>query len=82
MKEPSDCRDRLDAGGFRQVEEKISLLTWREVQDTELHMHIRSYKKALLTMTSYFVVATIITTLVKIPHSFPLKIKYLQKLNI
>ena len=45
MKEPSDCRDRLDAGGFRQVEEKILLLTWREVQDTELHMHIRSYKK-------------------------------------
>ena len=39
------CRDRLDAGGFRRVEETILLLTWHEVQDTELHMRIRSYKK-------------------------------------
>ena len=34
-----------DAGGFRGVQETILLLTWHEVQDTELHMRIRSYKK-------------------------------------
>ena len=45
------CRDRLDAGGFRRVEETILLLTWHEVQDTELHMamhiigHIKSITK-------------------------------------
>ena len=69
------CHDHLDAGGFRQVEETILLLTWHKVQDTELHMRIRSYK----SITNYdiiLVLATIITTIIKIPHSFPLKIKH------
>ena len=71
----------MDAGGFRQVEETILLLKWHELQDTKLHMHIRSYKKALLTMTSYFVLATMITTIIKTPYSFPLKTKVLTKIK-
>ena len=38
------CCDRLDAGGFRQVEDTILFLTWHEVQDTELDMRMGSYK--------------------------------------
>ena len=46
------CHDHLDAGGFRQVEETILLLTWHKVQDTELHMCIRSYK----SITNYDII--------------------------
>ena len=64
------CRDRLDAGGFRPVEDTILFLTWHEVQDTELLDHIK-----IITKYDIIRYSTFITTITKTPHSFPLKIR-------